>query len=300
MMVAVPHRDNHFTLRERASPATRLATVGLAVLGLLAVVALASRGRLGGGGRGAAPSASLLDYGFTIFVVLYVLAIPFTIWAYLIQQRESRAGGGGRQRRGLLQSLAVIAGFVAIALAFVELRRSHGLLPQLQAPPGLAGKGKKKLQPGAVAHQPSFQWTVLIVFAGLGAAGVAAYVVHRRSRGPLRDAPGLAEQLAFALDDAIDDVRAESDPRRAVIKAYARMEEILGAHGLPRRAEEAPYEYLARALLAVDASAASAERLTGLYERARFSHHEIDATMREHAIGALTDVRDELREAAAA
>src|SRR4051812_10632794 len=71
----------------RSSPVRRLTAVGAAVVGLLAVVALASRGGLGGGGRGAPPSATLLDYGFTIFVVLYVLAIPFVIWAYLIQQR---------------------------------------------------------------------------------------------------------------------------------------------------------------------------------------------------------------------
>jgi hypothetical protein len=296
MMMTVRQKDRHFT---STSPATRLAAVGLAVLGLLAVVALASRGRLGGGGRGAAPSSSLLDYGFTIFVVLYVLAIPFSVWAYLLHQREVRSGGGARQGAGPVQSLVVAIVLVALAVAFVALRHSHVQLPALKVPPGLNGKGKKA-SPTATQHQARFAWPVLVVFAGLGTAGIAAYVVHRRSRGPLRDPPGLAEQLAFALDDAIDDVRAETDPRRAVIKAYARMEEILGAHGLPRRAEEAPYEYLARALEAVHASAASAEQLTSLYEHARFSHHEIDTTMRADAIEALTAVRDELREAAAA
>ena len=40
------------------------------------------------------------------------------------------------------------------------------------------------------------------------------------------------------------------------------------------------------------------EKRHALYERARFSHHEIDPAMRDDAIEALTAVRDELREAA--
>jgi hypothetical protein len=292
MMVAVAHFDRHFTTR-----GSRLAAVAIAVVGLLAVVALASRGGLGGGGRGAAPSATLLDYGFTVFLIVYLLAIPFVIWAYLVQQREVRGRGGGRGS-GLLVNLVVLVALVGLAMLFVAVRQgNYGGLGQKVVPVLPQQAKPRPLQ--RTVREPRFQWPVLLAVAGLGAAGVAAYVVHRRSRGPLRERSTLAAELSFALDDALDDVRAETDPRRAVIKAYARMEQILGGHGLPRRPEETPYEYLARTLQAVSASAASAARLTDLYERARFSHHEIDPTMREDAIGALTAIRDELREAAA-
>ena len=52
--------------------------------------------------------------------------------------------------------------------------------------------------------------------------------------------------LADVLDETLDDLRAETDPRRAVIAAYARMERALAAYGLPRSPAEAPDEYLQR------------------------------------------------------
>src|SRR5215831_8048290 len=79
------------TMRERTSPALRLALVGLATLALLAVVALASRGGLGHGGRAPQASQTLLDLGFTLFMIVFVLTIPFAIWAHLIEQREAPA-----------------------------------------------------------------------------------------------------------------------------------------------------------------------------------------------------------------
>jgi hypothetical protein len=39
------------------------------------------------------------------------------------------------------------------------------------------------------------------------------------------------------------------------------------------------------------------ERLTELFERAKFSPHAIDAAMKEEAIDALESLRDELRSA---
>jgi hypothetical protein len=278
---------------------TRLALAALASVALLAVVALASRGPLGGlGGGGGAPSSRLLDYGFTVFVVAYLLAIPFVVWAYLLQRRDGRAGAPRRAGRALVANLLVLVLVVGVAALIASVRKDSRVQPKVQAPPSLEGElGKRK--DAAQPREPRFEWPVVFVVAGLGVAGAVAYVVvRRRRRRPLREGRSLASELSGALDDAIDDVRAETDPRRAVIKAYARMEQILATHGLPRRASEAPYEYLARTLQAVDASGHSVERLTGLYERARFSLHEIDPAMRGDAIDALTSVRDELREAA--
>jgi hypothetical protein len=277
------------------SPAARLAYVGVGVVALLAVVGLASRGDLGGGGgSGRGPSASLLDYGFSIFLVAYVLAIPFALWAFVLRQRHKRLAGGGGKGLGLLTNLAVFVALVGAALAIVAVRHARGEQQQRLKlpPPPTAQNGNQK---PAAAREPQFQWSVVVVAAALGAAGVAAFLVVRRRRLPLREGAGLGEQLAFALDDAIDDVQAESDPRRAVIKAYARMEQILAAYGLPRAAAEAPFEYLARTLGLLHASAASVERLTDLFERAKFSLHEIGPELREEAILALTAVRDELR-----
>jgi hypothetical protein len=72
------------------------------------------------------------------------------------------------------------------------------------------------------------------------------------------------------------------------------MEDALARSGLARRPSEAPFEYMERALLALETSADSAERLTDLFEWAKFSQHEPRPEMRDDAIDALLDVRHEL------
>jgi hypothetical protein len=75
------------------------------------------------------------------------------------------------------------------------------------------------------------------------------------------------------------------------------MERTLAARGVPRKPFEAPLEYLVRVLDFVQASSHSVRRLTQLFERARFSPHEIDARMKEDAIEALVGLRAELEAA---
>ena len=64
--------------------------------------------------------------------------------------------------------------------------------------------------------------------------------------------------------------------------------------------QEAPLEYVARALRDLEVGERSVRRLTDLFERAKFSTHEIDESMRTEAIAALGRVRDELRSASEA
>jgi hypothetical protein len=100
--------------------------------------------------------------------------------------------------------------------------------------------------------------------------------------------------VAAALDQSVDDLHAEPDARRAIVAAYARMERALGAVGVPRRPAEAPHEYVSRVLEDLISSGSSVRRLTRLYERAKFSPHEVDSVMKEEAIEAVAAIRDEL------
>ena len=104
----------------------------------------------------------------------------------------------------------------------------------------------------------------------------------------------VAEDLAATIGDAIDDLEAEPDARRAVIAAYARMEGVLGRHGLRRAPSETPLEYLRRILLGLTSRGDAVSRLTTLFEQAKFSRHEIDGAMKQDAIGALREIRDDL------
>jgi len=85
-----------------------------------------------------------------------------------------------------------------------------------------------------------------------------------------------------------------------VIAAYARMEGVLARRGHPRHPAETPFEYLSRILASLRVREGAVRELTDLCERAKFSTHEIDESMRERAISALVSVRDDLQPAAAA
>jgi hypothetical protein len=275
----------------------RLLPLVLAVAGLLAVAALASHGRPLSNSRGSGPTSHFFDYVFTT-VALFVIAIAIVfLWSLL----NSKPATPGRQRPkfDLWQYLFTIAAMLLLGWFLVHSHFHPPFKAKNQRPhqtktgrPGALGKQ----QPSASTRGARLRWDeVAIVAALLAAAGVAAFA--SRSSKPMKEwrlRPH--EEVALALDESLDDLRSEPDLRRAIIAAYARMERTLAGAGIPRRASETPFEYLARALQALDASAAAVARLTDLFEWAKFSQHEPVPSMRDDAIDALVALRDELRE----
>jgi hypothetical protein len=135
----------------------------------------------------------------------------------------------------------------------------------------------------------STDWTIAIVlWIGLAAALVVAMRAHLRRR-PLQKAAAMA---GVDADQGIDYARLRdiADPREAVIATYAEMERTLAGRSLARDPAEAPREYLARIVHGLRRSRKAAGRLTGLYERARFSPHPVDSDMRGQAIDSLVSV----------
>lgn len=130
----------------------------------------------------------------------------------------------------------------------------------------------------------------------LALAGGAAPIVRRR-QAETAEEPRAGRTLTRVLDESIDDLRAEADPRRAVIAAYARMERGLAAYGLARRPFEAPLEYLRRVLAEVSADRSRVGRLTALFELAKFSRHPLGPEAKDEAIACLVAIRSELGEA---
>ena len=162
-----------------------------------------------------------------------------------------------------------------------------------RAPQADAGAGGTSASSG---YEPRFVlWPVLAVAALAAVAALGWWLAargRRRSLGPLGATP--REALADVLAETLDDLRAERDPRKAVIAAYARMERGLAASGLPRAPAEAPEEYVGRALEEVAVSPRAAERLTSLFAWARFSGHDVHAEMKDEAIETLEQVQREL------
>jgi hypothetical protein len=301
--------------RRRPPQPWRVALPAVTAAALLAVVAMGSRrGPLGRGeGRPTYP-ADLVD---TLLALLLVGGLAAGVLAVVALLPDQRLRTPRARRGGFLTVLLPLA----LVLAVWLFREPLGLLgdladgpPPTSIPPDPAATAA----PEAPRDDPG---VVPVLVAGVAVLAMAGIVVgqllaERRRRGPPRTP---AELLVELLDDTLDDVEREPDPRRAVIAAWARMERGLAAAGLPRRASEAPLEYAGRVLATAagppghpfgtlpaggppggppdrtpPVRPASVRRLTDLFERAKFSHHTIDRAMRDEAVAALRAVRADL------
>jgi hypothetical protein len=275
-----------------------LAVAGVSAL--VAFVAVASRGnapRLGEDAPVGRPPALIADYLATLALLIVPLGAVLLVWG-MLQKRMTPARKGGMAMGSPLARLLVFVALVGLAFwAVAHLSRNENgpRLPTVPTQTAQAGSGKDNQGP----TEARFSWLAALTLGSIGLAFAVTFLIaarHRRRGLP----PGLSQQLVQeVLEESLDDLRAEPDPRRAVIRTYARMERTFGAHGLPRRPFEAPLEYLERILAFVEASAHSARRLTQLFERARFSEHDVDPQMRDEAIEALIALREELAAAPA-
>jgi Domain of unknown function (DUF4129) len=285
--------------------AARILLPALVVLALVGVVAIASTGSTSTGtSRVRSPSDTLLDTILSLGLVAPLLGAALLIYGLTQRKAIQEQLASGRHPRTRILGFLLFACLVGLVSYFRLAKRE--LLPNDNELDPVFPPGQRPVpgapDPGAAAaYEPEFAWLPIGVIVGLAAAGFIAYAVaQRRATRAARDEDELAEQLVVVLDETLDDLRAESDPRRAVIAAYARLERVLAAHGAARRRAETPDEYLARVLgeLAVDAGAV--RRLTDLFSWAKFSQHAVDLAMKGEAIDALEHVRDGLRSAAAA
>jgi hypothetical protein len=283
-------------LRPDRARTLQFAAIGVSLLLLLAIVAFASRSGFGHANR-SAPSPAYVSWAMSVFVIVFVLMIPVAVWAYSVQLREQRAQAETRtfQARVALRLAAV---FIVFGLAYLFIHFHAKLAPQFHRPtlPGAGASRGPHAKHGAT-YTPTFQWPVLwatlVLFA---VAGVVAWRSRERLfPPPAVGQPDATQEIVASIGEAIDDLEAEPDARRAVIAAYARMEAAFARHGLPRRVSETPVEYLRRILLGLGSRPDAVTRLTGLFEQAKFSQHRIDAALKSDAIAALRAIHADLQ-----
>jgi hypothetical protein len=286
-----PRRGGSSRLRASAAP------VAAAVIGLVAIVAVASSGSAPDGGIAERrPSEGLVDALLSLFLVLMAVCVVVVAVLLSFFGRYTPASGPPKRRSAAQSIVTFVVTMVLLALLVHALRgegRRAGIMPPLGGENVDLADGPKS------GYQPKFAvWPVVVVTAlvlvALGAWWLSARG-RRSTRAPLPATP--EEALGDVLAETLDDLRAEGDPRRAVIRAYARMERTLAAVGLPRGPAEAPEEYLARVLAGVAVSERSAGRLTALFTWARFSGHDVRPEMKDEAIATLEQVQLELEAA---
>ena len=275
-----------------------LTTIG--VIAAVVLVAVASRGSTSLGDNSTRkPSDALTDIVFALYLVALVGGAIMFVYL-LVLQRRVKVQSGKAKRKSLLEMLGTM--LVLLVVGTLMARRLAGWKPPAPAEPEEAIGQANTLpidttpQPTAGSFQSDVSWGPVLITLGLILLAVVGYWyagrARKRARGELHT--GLAAAVVQAVDESLDDLRAEPDPRRAVIAAYARLERVLAAHGLPRKPAEAPLEYLGRMLAELSVSDRAARALTDLFERAKFSQHAVGAEMKDEAIDALETVRDDL------
>ena len=91
-------------------------------------------------------------------------------------------------------------------------------------------------------------------------------------------------------------LEAERDPRTAILRAYARMEQAFRDVEIVRARDETASEFLERTMRRLPVSAGAAATLTERFEEVRFSTHQITEVDREQALASLHRVERELEE----
>ena len=308
------------------------AAVAVVLLGLVAVGSL--RGPLGSGRGQPHYPADVVD---SLMLLLVLAMLAAGVLAAIALWSDRRLIGRRPRRGGSFGSLLLPMAAILLVWLFRDL---FGLGRGGDDPPVTTLPDQSTLETAVPPPDPG---VVPLVVAGLALAvmvglAVAQLLAERGRRRP----PGTpGERLVELLDDTLEDLEREPDPRRAVIAAWARMERGLAAAGLPRRPAEAPFEYAGRVLESALAPTdrgtpskefpdrpghpsgvprtppdppghpsgvprtppagplrpASVHRLTGLFERAKFSRHAIGEQDRDEAIAALRAVRREVAEA---
>jgi len=269
----------------------RAAIAVAAVVVLLVVVGASARRPLDGGA--AAPS-------LPVWPLLFVVGAGIVLGAALAAATLTPLGRDPRERaRRVRPGPLTIAVCMLVPLAILAVVL-HPVRLDREAVPNRGPVGTHEPRQPRPATPGSERGSGAAALAAGIAAGIVAVaavgVVAARRR---RQRPGLGElgaraAVAAGARDALEEIAIPADPRAAVLAAYARMEAALARAGLGRRASEAPREYLGRFEAALGGGRRPAERLTALFERARFSPHAIDEPLRAEALDALTALRTEL------
>lgn len=286
---------------------------------LLVVVAVAagvSGGSTASGGPAASSAGGLGVPDWAGSIVVGLVAGGGTVLVYGLVAGLFR-GRRGRRRfvmsrwpwwywPVMVAAAAVVVGLMALVLKLVAHAKLRAVSP-VQLGRALP-TGRQFPLAGTASSHANVSWEPLVVGVGVALAAVLAYVLLSRRRAgrasfnkPLGEREELQQRQREALgaiDESLDALWAEPDPRKAVIAAYARMESWLARAGFARRASEAPFEYLERVVASLGATTAVGARLTNLFERAKFDRRPCGEDMRRSALDALGQLRDQLGAAA--
>jgi hypothetical protein len=239
-----------------------------------------------------------------------VCALVALLWISTPRRAKGRARAPaepvGEEVRALLRSGSLVLLLGVVATVFVTgavwLLLEQANLAQPAPAPTVASTPLVSLSPAvSPSSSPALRWFALGLAGSITVLLPLGLVIRHRRRAsdPADDAVALPESVVRALGDSIDQIERDPDSRRAIIRAYAQMENAFDEVGIPRQPYEAPFEYVGRALRSLRVSAPAVGRLAALFEGARFSRHVVGTETKADALGALREIEKQLKEPSA-
>lgn len=261
----------------------------LVVLAMLlgwAVVIAAGAGAAPGEGRWLGVPA-LKDILLVVVAVIAAIGLLlFVAMVFSMQKGDAELPA----RRPMWPSLLILAALLIVAL---NLDRGDDEDRQAETPVVEDEEAEGGLRRTAVLGQDE-----LVALLAVSALAIAAVIWSRRRLASLADDSDGGSPfdvvLAPAIGAASRVLELGTDPRSAVIGAYAALEGAFEEVGRDRQANETPSEYVAVVLDRFPVDAGPMLELARLYEVARFSDHAITEADRLSASDALNRVRAEL------
>jgi NADH:ubiquinone oxidoreductase subunit 5 (subunit L)/multisubunit Na+/H+ antiporter MnhA subunit len=270
--------------------------LGLGIVGLLLVVAFASRGGHPTGDATVTERSVPVAIENTVVTLITIVYGIFLVAVIIVAFRHRRSWREPKDSAWLRSFAAIVLLMVFLTVGyFLVSRRPVNESPDLQGPGREIRIPELERRSNIPPRHADFNWPLALSIVCLVLASGTVLYLKFRPKGSPEPAATVQEDLAQAVDTTIEDLRRERDARRAVIAAYANMEHVLASHGLERHHAQTPFEYLARILVGLDVRESAVRQLTQLFEYAKFSPHEIDAAMKEEAIAALEKIRNDLR-----
>jgi hypothetical protein len=216
-----------------------------------------------------------------------------------------------------LLGVAALIGVAAIAAALSQPRLTRVPPPQLQQspapqpsgelpslpPPGTADTGERRDLLPAWLQQAAMVLCALVI---LTIIVIVLWVILRNTLtvrrgtlpvdgGPATPLRPKSDEVVAALDAGLAELSdADSDPRRAVIACWVRLEHTAADAGTPRQIGDSPTDLVLRLLNAHRVDRRVLDGFAGLYREARYATHVVDESMRAQAQSALRQLRAEL------
>lgn len=260
--------------------------VALALIGLIAVIVV-SAGRTPENDEWIRiPNLSgLLVIGLAFFALLGLVLLGF-----------ARPKKAATRKPGEIRSLRAVLVFTILVVAATQLFGPSDELeeqPVVETEQPVVTEGVGEAVETAPESNPADTAALALI---LLVAVVVLIRTLRRSRADNVEPPpdtstALREELAPAVDEAHHHLDDETDPKTAVLLAYASLENALAELDLDRIASETPSEHMARVLVDIPVLSTPAIQLGKLYEIARFSNADITEDQRTAATEALDRAR---------